>query len=414
MAGKLTAVRVRALTAPGRYGDGKGLWLQVRDASHRSWLYRYMLNGKARQMGLGTVEAVSLAEARAAADEARKLVRQGIDPIERRHAGRVAKATANALTFRETAERYIAAHQASWRNAKHCQQWNNTLATYAYSVIGDLAVSAIDVGHVMQVLEPLWHNKTETASRLRGRIEAVLDNATARGWRTGENPARWRGHLENLLPARSKMQQVKHHAALPWREMGAFMATLRDQDGIAARALEFAILTAARTGEVIAAHWAEIDLAEGLWTVPAERMKAGREHRVPLSAAALGVLEEMAPAQGLAGDFLFIGAKKGKHLSQMAMLMLLRRMGRGELTAHGFRSTFREWAAEATAYPREVAELALAHVNKDKVEAAYQRGDLFAKRRELMEDWAAFCDRPAIPAGNVAALLTASQPRRTK
>lgn len=404
MAGKLTAVKVRALTAPGRYGDGKGLWLQVRDADHRSWLFRYMLKGKARQMGLGTLDAVTLAQAREAADEARKLIRQGIDPIEHRRASREARAAANALTFRETAERYIAAHEASWRNAKHRQQWTNTLATYAYPLIGELPVAAIEVGHVMQVIEPLWRDKTETASRLRGRIEAVIDYATARGWRAGDNPARWRGHLESLLPPRSKVQRVEHHPALPWREMGAFMATLRDDAGIAARSLEFAILTAARTSEVIGARWAEFDLAEGTWTVPAERMKAGREHRVPLSAAALRVLEGMAPAQGVAGDFVFPGGRKGKPLSGMAMLMLLRRMERGDLTTHGFRSTFREWAAEATAYPREVAELALAHVNKDKVEAAYQRGDLFAKRRRLMEDWATFCDRPAVPAGNVVAL----------
>lgn len=312
-AGKLTAVKVRALTAPGRYGDGNGLWLQVRDVDHRSWLYRYMLDGKARQMGLGTVEAVSLAAAREAAREARKLVRQGIDPIDHRRAGQEAKAAANALTFRETAERYIAAHEASWRNAKHRQQWNNTLKTYAFPVIGGLAVSAVDVGHVMQVIEPLWRDKTETASRLRGRMEAVLDYATARGWRTGDNPARWRGHLDNLLPARAKVRRVEHHPALPWREMAKFMAALHNEAGIAARALEFAILTAARTGEAIGARWAEIDLDAAVWTVPAERMKAGREHRVPLSAAALGVLEEMAPAQGVAGNSSFPAVRRASH-----------------------------------------------------------------------------------------------------
>jgi integrase len=355
-------------------------------------------------MGLGAVEDVTLAEAREAAEEARKLLRQGSDPIEARRAGRVARAAANALTFREVAERYIAAHEASWRNPKHRQQWRNTLESYALPVLGDLAVSLVDVGHVMRVLEPMWREKTETASRLRGRIEAVLDYAKARDWRAGENPARWRGHLDHLLPARSKLQRVEHHAALPWRQMSAFMADLRRQDGIAARALAFAILTAARTGEVIGARWEEFD--GDVWTVPAERMKAGREHRVPLSPAALAVVTAMEPTRGLAGSFVFPGGKKDKPLSSMALLMLLRRIGRSDLTAHGFRSTFREWAAEATGYPREVVETALAHINKDKVEAAYQRGDLFEKRARLMSDWAEFCDRPAVPA-EVAALRSA-------
>jgi integrase len=263
-----------------------------------------------------------------------------------------------------------------------------------------MAVAAIDTGAVMRVLEPLWTKKTETASRLRGRIEAILDYAAARGWRAGENPARWRGHLQKLLPARSKVQRVQHHAALPWRQMGVFMAGLREQDGVAARALEFAILTAARTGEVIGTRWSEID--GDVWTVPGERMKAGREHRVPLPPAALDVLRAMRPDGAAPSEWVFPGGKAGKPLSSMALLMLLRRMGRVDLTAHGFRSTFRQWAAETTAYPREVAELALAHVNKDKVEAAYQRGDLFEKRRRLMEDWAEFCSRPVLPAEVIA------------
>jgi integrase len=397
MAGKLTAVKVRALTAPGRYGDGKGLWLQVRDAQHRSWLFRFKLFGRERAMGLGPVEDVTLAEAREEADACRKLLRQGIDPIEHRRADRAAKAAAaRGITFRDVAERYIAAHAAGWRNAKHAEQWRATLATYAFPVFGDQPVHAIDTGLVMRVLEPIWAAKTETASRLRGRIESVLDYAAARGWRSGENPARWRGHLQKLLPARSKVQRVEHHPALPWRQMGAFMAALRAHDGVAARALEFAILTAARTGEVIGARWAEID--GDVWTVPGERMKAGREHRVPLSAAALAVLSTMKPDGAAPSEFVFPGGRPGRPLSGMALLMLLRRMGRGDLTAHGFRSTFREWTAEATGYPREVAELALAHVNKDKVEAAYQRGDLFEKRRRLMEEWAAFCARPSLGA----------------
>lgn len=397
MAGKLTAVKVRALTTPGRYGDGKGLWLQVRDAAHRSWLFRFKLHGRERAMGLGSVDDVSLAEARDQADAGRRLLRQGIDPIEHRKEERAAKgAAARGITFREVAERYIDAHKAGWRNAKHVAQWRNTLATYAYPVLGNMLVSAVDTGAVMRPLEPLWCEKTETASRLRGRIESVLDYAAARGWRQGDNPARWRGHLQKLLPARAKVQRVEHHAALPWRQMGAFMSALREQDGVAARALEFAILTAARTGEVIGARWSEID--GDVWTVPAERMKAGREHRAPLSATALAVLAKMRPDDAAPCEWVFPGGKAGRPLSGMALLMLLRRMGRGDLTAHGFRSTFREWTAEATGYPREVAELALAHVNKDRVEAAYQRGDLFEKRRRLMEDWGQFCDKPALPA----------------
>ena len=303
------------------------------------------------------------------------------------------------------ADAYIAAHEASWRNAKHRQQWRNTLDTYADPILGKLPVAQVEVGDVMRVLEPLWREKTETASRLRGRIESVLDYATARGWRSGENPARWRGHLDNLLPARSKVAKVEHHAALPWREIGAFMAALAEEEGVSALALRFAILTAARTGEVIGARWSEIDMQAAVWTVPADRMKAAREHRVPLSDAALDVLREVAKlrTEPEADGFVFPGGKAGKPLSSMALLMLLRRMERGDLTAHGFRSTFRDWCAEATNYPREVAEAALAHTLRDKTEAAYQRGDLMEKRRRLMAEWATFCARPA-PAGEVVPL----------
>jgi integrase len=263
----------------------------------------------------------------------------------------------------------------------------------------------VDVGEVMRVVEPLWRDKTETASRLRGRIESVLDYATARGWRGGENPARWRGHLDNLLPARSKVAKVEHHAALPWRGIGAFMATLAQEEGMSALALRFAILTAARTGEVIGAEWCEIDMQMAVWMVPAGRMKAAREHRVPLSDGAMAVLREVATLRTnpRAVGFVFPGGKAGKPLSSMALLMLLRRMGRGDLTAHGFRSTFRDWCAEATNYPREVAEAALAHTLRDKTEAAYQRGDLVEKRRRLMGEWAAFCARP-VAAGEVVPL----------
>ena len=422
--GKFTAIEIKRLVKPGRYGDGEGLWFQVRDADRRSWLFRFTLDGKARAMGLGEYPLVGLAEAREAADAARKLARQGIDPIDQRKAARddartaARKAAVAGNSFRETASLYIAAHEASWRNAKHRAQWRSTLDAYVYPAFGDKPVRAIDTADVMTVLEPLWHAKPETASRVRGRIELILDYAKARGWRDGDNPARWRGHVANLLPRRSKVRAVEHHAALPWGEIGGFMAALRAQQGIAAQALEFTILTAARTGEVLGARWSEIDLAAKVWTVPAGRMKAAKEHRVALSRPALAVLHAVAPLaagpDGLAfpspGLFSREASQKGQKpqkppaearpLSSMALAMLLRRMKRDDITVHGFRSAFRDWAGEATAHPREVIEHALAHRLKDKAEAAYQRGDLFAKRVLLMEDWGKFCAKPA-EAGSV-------------
>jgi integrase len=402
---KLNAARMRTLTKPGTYSDGAGLYLQVRGPANRSWVYRFKLHGKPHLMGLGTTRDVSLAESRDAAAAARKLVRQGINPIDQRRAARADSAAQASLTFTQVANAYIASHERSWRNAKHRQQWRSTLGTYTDPILGKLPVAQVKVGDVMRVLEPLWQEKTETASRLRGRIEAVLDYATARGWRTGENPARWRGHLDNLLPARSKVAKVEHHAALPWRAIGAFMGTLAKEDGVSALALRFAILTAARTGEVIGSRWSEIHMDEALWTVPAGRMKAARRHRVPLPDGALDVLREVAKLRTdpRMDEFVFPGGRAGKPLSSMALLMLLRRMERGDLTTHGFRSTFRDWCAEATNYPREVAEAALAHTLRDKTEAAYQRGDVLEKRRRLMTDWAVFCSR-SDPIGDVIVL----------
>lgn len=334
-----------------------------------------MLAGKSREMGLGALADVSLSDARAAATEARKLVKSGIDPLAQREANReaarvaAALAAAKAMTFKECAERFIEAHKAGWKNEKHATQWPNTLRDYAYPVFGELPVQDVDIPLVLKVLEPIWSTKTETASRVRGRIEAVLDWATVRGYRKGDNPALWRGRLSHLLPARGKVQTVEHHAALPYVEIGAFMATLRKREAIAARALEFTILTAARTGEVIGATWDEVDLDGAVWIVPGGRMKAGREHRVPLSEPALAILRTM--AEHRSSDSLFPGAK-GKPLSNMAMAMLLRRMDRADLTAHGFRSSFRDWAAERTAYPNEVLEMALAHTVGNKVEAAWR------------------------------------------
>lgn len=401
--GKLTALAVSQAKRRGYYGDGGGLFLQVSASGAKSWVFRFKEGSKLREMGLGPAHTIGLADARQRAQDCRKARLDGCDPIEARRAKRLAAKldAAKALTFQACAERYIASHKAGWRNAKHAAQWTATLTAYAYPSFGKLPVQGIDVGLVLKAIEPIWTTKPETAARVRGRIESILDWATARGYRQGENPARWRGHLENLLPARARVRRVAHHAALPYPEIGTFLAELRRQEGIAGRALEFAILTAARTGEVIGARWAEIDTANRLWTIPAERMKGAREHRVPLNEAALAIVEQMAAIRS--GEFLFPGAKEKRPLSNMAFLMLLRRMNRGDLTAHGFRSTFRDWAAERTGFPAEVAEMALARAVGDKVEAAYRRGDLFAKRRQLSDAWAKFCASPT-PIGAVVPL----------
>lgn len=387
--GKLSAVVVRNKSAPGLYADGGGLYLQVTEAGAKTWIYRFMLNGRRRDMGLGAAHTVTLAEAREEARRCRQLARDGVDPIDNRKAARLSALakTATTMTFKQCAEGYIRAYEAGWRNTKHAAQWTSTLEHYAYPVMGELSVATVDTGLVMRVLEPIWSTKTETASRVRGRIEAILDWAIVRKYRDGENPARWKGHLDHLLPARAKVQKAGHHAALPYDRMVDFMKTLGDVDGVAARALEFAILTAARTGEVLGVTWAEIDLEKRLWVIPPERMKAGREHRVPLSKAALAVLQGQSGREGP----VFRGGKANKPLSNMALLMTLRRMKRTDLTAHGFRSTFRDWVAECTDFPHEVAEMALAHAVGDKVEAAYRRGDLFEKRRKLMDEWAKYC-----------------------
>ncbi|WP_235988711.1 tyrosine-type recombinase/integrase [Pseudorhizobium endolithicum] len=293
------------------------------------------------------------------------------------------------MSFEEAARQYIESHQAGWKNEVHAAQWPSTLKAYVYPVFGQLAVADVDVGLVLKALQPIWNEKPETASRVRGRIEKVLDWSKARGYRQGENPARWKGHLDHLLPRRSKVKTVKHHPALPYQEIGGFMSSLRDMEGISPRALEFAILTATRTGETVGARWPEIDMEGKMWVIPAERMKAGREHRVPLSDRAVEILRSLVSDKD--SDYVFIGDKKGKPLSNMSLLMTLRRMKRTDLTTHGFRSTFRDWCAEMTAYPNELCEMALAHTVSDKVEAAYRRGDMLEKRRRLMRDWAKFC-----------------------
>lgn len=376
--------------------DGGGLYLQCTNGAdggvRRSWLYRFSKNGRERQMGLGSTETVGLAEAREKAAECRKLRQAGIDPIEHRKAAQAQAAleAARSMTFDECRDAHIKAHAAGWRNAKHRQQWENTLKTYCGPIFGKVAVQAIDVALVIKVLGPIWSTKPETAGRLRGRIEAILDWAKVRGLRSGENPARWRGHLDHLLPARGKVRKVKHHAALPYIQISTYLDELRKREGVAARALEFAILTATRTNEVIGARWDEIDLAARVRIIPELRMKAGREHRIPLSDPVMAVLKFMQSVRQ--NEFVFPGDRRAT-LSNMALLMVLRRMNRSDLTTHGFRSTFRTWAAERTSFPREVVEGALAHVVGSKTEIAYQRGDLFDKRRRLMAAWAEFCGK---------------------
>jgi len=388
---RLTARGVQTKRTPGYFADGGGLYLQVSKSGAKSWVFCYMLKGKSREMGLGSALRVPLVRARELRDLNRDLLAAGKDPIEERNAAlaREASELAGAKTFRECALAYIEANRPTWKNAKHADQWANTLATYAFPRLGLLPVRAVDTGQVHEVLQPIWTAKRETANRVRGRVEKILDWATVLGYRSGPNPARWRGHLDQVLAKDQKRRRVKHHAALPVEGMGAFMAEVREQEGEAARALEFLILTAARTGEVLGGQPGEINAAGGRWTVPAGRMKGEREHRVPLSPQALRIVT------GRNGEYLFAGGIAGKPLSNMAMLELLRRMGREDITVHGFRSTFRDWASERTNFPREVAEAALAHAIGDETEAAYRRGDLFDKRRQLMDAWAKFCDRTA-------------------
>ncbi|MCC7253177.1 MAG: integrase arm-type DNA-binding domain-containing protein [Hyphomicrobium sp.] len=397
-------MKVAKLKEPGRYADGHGLYLQVSQWGTKAWIFRFMKNGRARHMGLGPLHTLTLQEARERARKARQALLDGIDPIEDRTSLRLAARAeaAKRMTFKEAAEKYIAAHRAGWKNEKHADQWEATLSTYAYPVIGNLSVADIEIGHITRILEPIWTEKTETASRVRGRIEAVLDWASVRGHRTGENPARWRGHLEKILPSKTKVRAVRHMPAMPYAEVGAFVRELRDVNSISAQALEFTILTACRTAEVTDARWDEIDFAKKIWTVPGERTKSGRPHRVPLSPRAIEILKTVPRIKG--NPFVFHGAREGQHLSNMAMLEALRERRDRTFTVHGFRSTFRDWAAEQTNFPREIAEAALAHVLGDKTEAAYQRGDLLEKRRKLMEAWAGFCARPAPIAGNVRGL----------
>jgi integrase len=402
-------MEVKAARPSGKHqmlADGKGLYLSISSTGAKSWVFRYRSNDRRHDLGLGPYPDISLAEARARAVAQRRLRLDGHDPLMMRRAGQdqARLDAARRVTFKDCAESYIAAHRAGWRNPEHARQWPASLASYAFPVFGDLPVQMVDTALVTKALEAIWSTRPETASRVRNRIELVLDWAAARGYRTGENPARWRGHLDKLLasPARAKQAARRtsgrdaHHAALDYREIGAFMAELRQRDGITARALEFTILTAARTGEVIGARWSEFNIVERIWIVPGERMKSGTEHRVALSDAALTIINSL-PRDG---DLVFPGGKPGKPLRTTAMLNALRRTGHADLTVHGFRSTFTDWAAEQTAFPTEVVELALAHKVGSKVEQAYRRTDQFQRRRQLAEAWARFCSMPGRTAAN--------------
>jgi integrase len=408
-AAELGPLQVSRLKEPGAYAVGgvAGLMLKISDSGARSWILRAMVGGKRRDMGLGGYPDVTLAQARDSARRARDQIRSGGDPIQERQAARSASAAAKAKakTFDQCVGALIKAKSAEWKNAKHRAQWKSTLDLYASPKIGRVLVQDVELSHVLAVLEAdsLWTTKTETASRLRGRIETVLDWATARGYRTGDNPARWRGHLDQLLARPRKIKKVVHHPALEIDKLSAFMVNLRKMEGLGARALEFAVLTAARSGEVRGAKWPEIDLDGKTWTVPADRMKAKKEHRVPLSKQAVELLKALPKVEGT--DYLFPG-RGPKPLSDMSLTACMRRMNL-EAVPHGFRSTFRDWASERTSYPREMAEMALAHTIESAVEAAYRRGDLLAKRTSMMQAWADFCDRPVIARRKVVPIKAA-------
>jgi integrase len=381
MANRLTARKVET-AKPGKYSDGGNLYLIVSESGARKWVLRFTWRGRAKEMGLGSAASVPLTDAREKAASARRKIAQGLNPIDER------KRDGGIPTFGEMADDVRETLSAGFRNEKHKAQWKSTLEAYA-APLRAKPVDTIGTDDVLAVLKPIWTEKAETASRVRGRIEKVLDAAKAKGLREGENPARWRGHLDHLLPRPSKLARG-HHAAMPYEDVAAFIAQLRKREATSALALELCILTAARSGEILGMRWPEIDLDKKVWTVPADRMKAGREHRVPLSARAVAILRQLETLK--TGDFVFAGRARNKPLSNMAMEMVLRRMKIEDATVHGFRSSFRDWAGNVSNFPREITETALAHVIGDKAEQAYRRSDALEKRRKLMDAWAAYCE----------------------
>lgn len=387
---RLNTLKIQKFLSDGYYHDGDGLYLQVKKSKNKSWIFRYTLNGKTREMGLGSFKYVTLAEARQKRTELKKQLINHIDPLEERKKEILNKLSiaSKKIDFETCAKMYINSQKVAWKNPKHIQQWENSLTNYAYDVIGKMPVDTIEHSHIMKILDPIWTTKTETASRVRNRIELILSWATVRNFRSGENPARWRGYLDQLLPKRSLVQKVKHMEALPYALLGNFMNKLRVANGIAPIALQFLILTATRTSEVIGAKWSEIDFENKIWTIPASRMKAKKEHKIPLSDGALNLLKKIERKDLI--DLIFKNERSGKELSSSALLAVIDRFEL-EVTSHGFRSTFRDWCSEETNHPRDVAESALAHTLENKVEAAYRRGDFFQKRRILMEDWSKYC-----------------------
>lgn len=388
---RLTALKIGKLDAPGQYPDGGNLYFQISKTGSRSWIFRFTLRGQSREMGLGPLSAVSLAAARAEAAKCRELLRAGIDPLEARAADQRKRAleTGGPRLFKAAAADYIANHRAEWKNPKHAQQWENTLDTYAFPTIGNQDVSDIDTAMIVRVLQPIWTAKRETAFRLRGRVERILDAEKTLGHRQGENPARWRGHLDTLLPKQNRRKKIKHHPALPWQEMPEFMRALRQREEPTARMLELLILTAVRTQEALYARPEEFAMDYRVWTVPGERMKMELPLRVPMTDRVVELVEQALPHAR--HGWLYPGRKDKKPYSNMAMLKILKRMGYGHVTVHGFRSTFRDWVAECTEYADSLAEKALAHAIQNESEAAYRRGDMLERRRHMMADWARFC-----------------------
>jgi integrase len=418
----LSAAKVKSLKVPGDYLDGRGLYLQVRGKTSKSWVLKYSIDKRAREMGLGPAADIPLATARELRDQHRAILKQGIDPLEQKKAEKQQRALelAKAITFRAAAKRYIEANRAGWKNVKHAAQWEATLKTYAYPAIGDQSIQAVDTTLVMKILEPIWSTKSETASRVRGRIESVISAAKSRGEYVGENPARWKGHLDNLLPKRSKVRKVQNQPALPYTELPAFLQDLRGREAIVAAALEFQILTASRPGNALGAKWTEFDRKASVWTIAGEDMKNGEEHKVPLSAATLAVLDRMEKIKS--GKFVFLNPTNGRPFSDAAQAAMIERMNESNLAAgrpkwldprsgrvivpHGFRSTFRDWAAER-GYQDAVAEAALGHSVPDDVVAAYKRTKFFEMRKDMMNAWATFATSDPAHSADVVQLRSA-------
>jgi integrase len=400
---RLTSLKVARAKRPGMYADGGSLYLRVAPGGSRQWMFRYTaLDGRPRDMSLGAAHTFTLAEARERATEARKFRADGVDPLEHKRARKAAlrAADAKAMTFRQCAEGFIRDNESEWTSARHRDEWQVTLSRYAFPLLGSLPVEAIDTPLVLKVVKPLWERIPVTAKRLLGRIENVLGWATVHHYRHGDNPARWRGHLEHALPALSKVARIEHHAALPYAQVGGFMAKLREDSSVGSWCLQFITLTAARMGEALGAGWSELDIDNRVWVVPPRRMKGGREHRVPLSEPAIAVLDAMRAIRH--NDWVFPGAREGRPIGENTVGRLAKAAAGGDTTTvHGLRSTFRDWCSERTSFPREVAEMALAHAIPNAVEAAYRRGDLFDKRRRLMDAWAEFCAKPSV-SGSVA------------